>query len=42
MEQSILDETFDGGGKKSVQFERSGYTRKPNGTQDQGSKDEND
>lgn len=39
---SAASEIFAGPATSSVQFERSGYGRKPDGTQDQGSKDEND
>lgn len=33
---------FSGKDQRSVQAARSGYSRKPNGSQDQGQKDEND
>lgn len=33
---------FSGNDRRSLQLDRTGYQRKPNGSQDQGRKDEND
>jgi hypothetical protein len=33
---------FSGTDQRSLQLDRTGYQRKPNGSQDQGQKDEND
>jgi hypothetical protein len=42
MTKKSWEDIFEGNDERSVQQERAGYHRKPTGTQDQGSRDEND